>query len=1052
MKPGCSRARKFLPLSTVTFLVICSLAGAGRAAEQAPAPAPTSVSTGQAGWTTAWRTPNSQGLQSLEWRTNQATGRVYAHTNTITQLGTGMHFTNSQGVLEQTREEILLFPDASGASATNGPCKLFLPADIAQGVIEIHGPDGQVQRSKPLGIAFTQGTNSLFVAGLTNSIGNLLPTGNQVLYPAAVNAAGFRCDLLVTYRARGIECDLIIRSAPSSPPSNAGFTFDPDHCSMQLLTEFFDTSPPQASNERLDTETGLVSSDLVFGALAMRPGKAFTIPARSSPSPSLEERAGERRPISVSRSWQVIDNRSFIIESAPWKALAPQLSKLTASLTPGSTPATRTASAIPKSSQTPKPLNPQTAANNSQTPKLPNSQTASTQQSTNPPIHPPSIHLPPPLPLQKTASKMQLASTELARAPGLTWDYEEVHGAVASFTFTNTTFLITNTFIVGSAEFCGGAVIKMNSGGVIDITNSVKCSTGPYRMCLLTSLNDNSEGDTISGSTGSPYLGDVSTFLSITPASVELSYLRFSHALTAINASPSTTSSSLDLWHCQFADSDVAVLGSGLGNLSLHNVLIQESYDDVPIYLYGGNLAAENVTSDGYADIAYLQYPSTQSVFLTNCMVVNGTSVSIDGASSGFTVNHPFQTAVGGQYYLADQSPYRSGGKTGISSRLAADLRNKTTAPPIVLMPGNSPPTGFNFLPHAQRNGPRVPIGFCYDPIDYIAACQVSTNSLPVTAMPGTVIALFGTNSGSPWGLGLGGGAGFQFQGTAENPVWVTAWTTVQESPGSCSQPGYGLLADGFTGGSSASSFRFTCWSSPAKNLYNLPHGPPSLSLQDCQFYGGQISLPEVPSGTVRNCLFERVVCDMTFDTATFRNNLFYEGSLSMTQVGGDCKDNFFCRPSLPDSFFDSTSVSNNAYVTNYDQLSVTDAGDVVISDTDFQTDPFGRNYFYRTLGGKLSRLINAGSMSASSASLYHFTTQTNQAPETNTTVDIGWHQISLTTSGLPRDQDGDTLFDYAEDANGDGSTSGDPTAFDTYNSPHSLVSGSALIVFTVLK
>ena len=378
---------------SIAVLVLLTIRSAAQLAQvDSGPPSPTSKTNAPA-YTIAARSPNSCVLQTVEWHTNSRTSRVYAHTNSIVALATGMHFTNNQGVLQETREEILLYPDATGASATNGPCKLLLPADIAQGVIEIIGTDGQPQQTRPLGIAFAQGTNSQFVAGITNSIGNLLRTGNQVLYSNIINSAGFRCDLLVTYRARGVECDLVIRSAPSSPPAN----FDPDQCSLQLLTEFFNTSPPQASNERIDSATGLSTADLAFGALRMRPGKAFSIPGSPSPSPTPQERADARRPIPVVRSWQTIDNRSFIRESAPWRLLAPELSKLTASLSPGAAPATRTA-ANRKNSQTRKLSNSQTAllqpGNNSPTPKLQNSQTALVRQSTNPPIHSAPLRLP----------------------------------------------------------------------------------------------------------------------------------------------------------------------------------------------------------------------------------------------------------------------------------------------------------------------------------------------------------------------------------------------------------------------------------------------------------------------------------------------------------------------------------------------------------------------------------------------------------------------------------------------------------------------------------
>ena len=54
--------------------------------------------------------------------------------------------------------------------------------------------------------------------------------------------------------------------------------------------------------------------------------------------------------------------------------------------------------------------------------------------------------------------------------------------------------------------FEGGCVVKFNRGGRINFLGPVRCLTAPYRPFICTSVDDNSVGDTISGSsgTGSP--------------------------------------------------------------------------------------------------------------------------------------------------------------------------------------------------------------------------------------------------------------------------------------------------------------------------------------------------------------------------------------------------------------------------------------------------------------------------------------------------------------------------------------------------------------------
>jgi hypothetical protein len=52
---------------------------------------------------------------------------------------------------------------------------------------------------------------------------------------------------------------------------------------------------------------------------------------------------------------------------------------------------------------------------------------------------------------------------------------------------------------------------------------------------------------------------------------------------------------------------------------------------------------------------------------------------------------------------------------------------------------------------------------------------------------------------------------------------------------------------------------------------------------------------------------------------------------------------------------------------------------------------------------------------------LYHFTTQTNQAIEANSVVDIGYHYVATDANGNPLDSNGDGIPDYIEDVNGNG-------------------------------
>src|SRR6185437_11897166 len=132
--------------------------------------------------------------------------------------------------------------------------------------------------------------------------------------------------------------------------------------------------------------------------------------------------------------------------------------------------------------------------------------------------------------------------------------------------------------------------------------------------------------------------------------------------------------------------------------------------------------------------------------------------MNIDGDYNGFynsetfgshqfsTAVWPFQTVGAGKYYLTNGTAFRNVGTTNIDSELLAELRQKTTYPPI---------TNYNeeteLGPIISRDTNAAPdLGYHYDPIDYLFDDTVN-----VTFLPGTVVG-FGS-------LGLSGGT-FHFE------------------------------------------------------------------------------------------------------------------------------------------------------------------------------------------------------------------------------------------------------------------------------------------------
>jgi hypothetical protein len=116
------------------------------------------------------------------------------------------------------------------------------------------------------------------------------------------------------------------------------------------------------------------------------------------------------------------------------------------------------------------------------------------------------------------------------------------------------------------------------------------------------------------------------------------------------------------------------------------------------------------------------------------------------------------------------------------------------------------------------------------------------------------------------------------------------------------------------------------------------------------------------------------------------------------------------------DGYGPATYYDYNAFLTNCDRTVPNGTHDQIVTNFNWQSR-FGWNFYLPTN----SALINAGAFSATNIGLYHFTVTTNQVPETNSIVDIGYHRVALDTSGNPRDADSDGVPNYVEDSTGDG-------------------------------
>ena len=177
---------------------------------------------------------------------------------------------------------------------------------------------------------------------------------------------------------------------------------------------------------------------------------------------------------------------------------------------------------------------------------------------------------------------------------------------------------------------------------------------------------------------------------------------------------------------------------------------------------------------------------------LTNSIII-GSVASGPGLITNHCVLNPaspvFQSSAGGNYYLTDGSPYQNGGTTNISARLLAELRQKTTQPPLAFPNQTILKGELILLPRVTRGGGgTLALGYHYDALDYTVA-TLTLQGATVTIEPGTAIAV----RYDPWpdmpgyfsfiGFDLGNGARLVGCGTPTRPVTFTTVQLVQEQP-----------------------------------------------------------------------------------------------------------------------------------------------------------------------------------------------------------------------------------------------------------------------------
>lgn len=907
------------------------------------------------------RGPDHSVWSKVSWETNHI-GELVPRTNSYVELASGLHYRDPNS--QEWRASDPSFELTSEGYAVARRCQhqviispnLNRPDGI---VVDLQTPDGLRLRSGIVGLNLFDPVSgkSLQIAAVRDVVGTQVAS-NEIVWFDAFD--GLKADVRVRNERGQFHQDVLLREKLSGTQL-ASLGFDANTVRMEVWTEFLEAPEPVEQPIVFKTETNAavrasmadpdeVDHVLKFGSdMQIGPGSAFI---EGEPDKTTR----------VFKQWQETGGRRFLIETIRYRELLPLLEALpvkTAALNPGRSTSGLAANRLPPERATP----------------------------------------------SSAGASKALWIAKLDRAapppssPHVVLDYP-LSGGYTDYTLRGDTTYYVSGYVnlSGTTTIEGGTVIKFapyNSGVYLQFNDTVRCLTGPYRPAVFTGRDDNTVGEVISGSTGNPsgYYASTAIYAPGWPTG-DLHNLCIRYAMHAITWYYAASKfSDLQLVDCYYG------IGRTYNVAPIHNVLLTNVVQ--AFWGYAVNYDIEHATVNQCAQLASVYGTYSQGyINLTNCVLANVSSwgsynqlnanynghyntPSLSQANDFPATDSPFETPVGaGSHYLAGASGFRDVGTRLINSELALALKSKTTDSPDVISANIT--SGTPLYPSATRDTDVPDLGYHYEPLDWGVGGKTVSANLWLT--DGVVLGVYGASPG----LTLLTGGSLTSQGTAARPNWIVRYNTVQEQAVSAWSASGGTSV---VGGGSGISAQFTHWSLPANNgrHFYVWKKTVSFAFRDCEFSGGAIYHYGDGSGSLVNCLWNRVSFYLenwkSSPSHDIYNNLFRGSSFYVGDGDGGTT-------TIKDSFFDDTAISQfgnivhdyNGYITGQNRLLPSPAPhDVVVSSMAYTPGPRGNFYQAQT------DLVDAGSRSAADAGLSGYTTLANLESDMDG-VDIGFH------------------------------------------------------------
>lgn len=904
-------------------------------------------------------------------------------TNEFTELRTGMNrwsgdsFIPANDSIEQVNGVYLARQSAHQV--------IFAPsADAAEGAIDLQLPDGSRFRVRPAGLAYTEFDQarpgrSAFVLELQNASPELT-AHNQVTYFDAMEGVDLQYDLSLA----GLEQNVVVHQRLPRP---SAMGLSEKLVRVEVWNEILESAQPTVETTRVTRPDGSKEDDheINLGAMQFAAGRAFLV-GESKLSTSTH----------ISKSWTVIDDKVWLIESLPYA----EFEALTKSLPAGqaSTGGHRFIDA----------LDPSGDGHRRLPARLSQRETARVQ----------------------APRERQWAQAVRKDRAAAVLDWSLLSSATNALLKGDSTYYCSGPATFSSSgglpalTIEGGACVKFTNATTtarITVLGAISCQTSAYRPAVFTSKDDNTVGETIPGSSGTPGNNYYGAGLAFNGGTLhDLQFINSSSAVSLL-----ANSQTLTLQDSQFVQCSNVVTCGSLSTVKLENCLI----DGVANLVTGtsnNSIVGQHLTvhdCDVFANVPN----NSSTVILTNCLLAPF-EVANRGNATWSTYNQYynqalpsdfalFQTVGAGSHYLAVNSPYVVGGITNIDASLLARLRQKTVHPPRVLTTNF---TGNTLLAPRNLREPgasSVALGYHYDVLDYAWSGLNLTNAT-LTLTNGVAVAIYG-----PGGTTLRNGAKFVSEGSPSSLNHLVRYNAVQEQPVLWGTFASSMHLLELNAGSTVQAIlRFTdvsllADSSSRRRILSSTVGSTEninpFALAHSQLRG--VYCVMVDSGTAgrvvawTNNVFERCTFSWTQSdyyhpfTLHLFNNLFYKGTNTFTTTSASpawtVKDNLFDCDALTKTGTPTFAASNNGYRSGLTSLGGSGNKTGLVPD---YLSSFLGGYYYPVTGSStsLTNLIDAGSRTASAAGLSAYTTITNQTADSGT-VDIGYHSYAVSTNTI---------------------------------------------------